>query len=38
MSDTMFMKKVRDMRIVICRVTFSPESGGKLNPRTAMLK
>ena len=49
---TIFMKRVRDMRTVICsvtctagstalpslqRLTFSPESGGKLKPRTAML-
>ena len=29
MSETTFMKKVRDMRIVISKVTFSPDSGGK---------
>ena len=32
------MKKVRDISTVISSVTFSPESGGKLNPKTAMLK
>ena len=37
MSDTMFMNIVRDISTVISRVTFSPESGGKLNPSTAML-
>ena len=34
----MFMKKVSDISTVISKVTFSPESGGKLNPKTAMLK
>ena len=34
----MFMKKVRDISTVISKVTFSPESGVKLNPKTAMLK
>ena len=34
---TMFMNIVRDISTVISRVTFSPESGGKLNPSTAML-
>ena len=28
-SDTTFIKKVKDIRIVISRVIFSPESGGK---------
>ena len=35
---TMFMNIVRDISTVISRVTFSPESGGKLNPSTAMLR
>ena len=34
----MFMNIVRDMSTVISRVTFSPESGGKLKPSTAMLR
>ena len=34
---TMFMNIVRDISTVISRVTFSPESGGKLKPSTAML-
>ena len=34
---TMFMKKVSDINTVISNVTFSPESGGKLNPNTAIL-
>ena len=29
----MFMKKVRDMRIVMQRVSFSPESGGVWKPK-----
>ena len=33
----MFMNIVRDISTVISRVTFSPESGGKLKPSTAML-
>lgn len=28
-SVTTFMKKVKDMRMVISKVTFSPDSGGK---------
>ena len=35
---TMFMNIVRDISTVISRVTFSPESGGKLKPSTAMLR
>ena len=31
-------RSFRDIRTVISRVTFSPESGGKLNPSTAMLR
>ena len=38
MLETMFMNIVSDISTVISRVTFSPESGGKLNPRTAMLR
>ena len=34
----MFMNIVRDISTVISRVTFSPESGGKLKPSTAMLR
>ena len=34
---TMFMNIVSDINTVISRVTFSPESGGKLKPSTAML-
>ena len=32
-QPTMFMKKVRDMRIVMQSVSFSPESGGVWNPK-----
>ena len=32
-SPTMFMKKVSDMRIVMQRVSFSPESGGVWKPK-----
>ena len=35
-SETTFMKKVKDMRMVISKVTFSPDSGGKKKPKTAM--
>ena len=38
MPATIFMNIVRDISTVISRVTFSPESGGKLNPRTAILR
>ena len=33
----MFIKKVSDMRMVIQRVSFSPESGGVWNPKMTML-
>ena len=32
-QPTIFMKNVRDMRIVMQRVSFSPESGGVWNPK-----
>ena len=38
MLETMFMNIVRDINTVISRVTFSPESGGKLKPSTAILR
>lgn len=36
-SATIFRNTVRDKRMVTPRDSFSPESGGKVNPRTAML-
>ena len=34
----MFMKKVSDMRIVMQRVSFSPESGGVWKPKITCVK
>jgi hypothetical protein len=33
MAETMLRKKVRDIRIVMQRVSFSPESGGVWKPK-----
>jgi hypothetical protein len=35
-SDTLFRNTVNERSIVTSKVSFSPESGGSVNPRSAM--